>query len=57
MDEKKLAKHIRLCKQNLNSLRVRCCAECPFEEEIVQRYPEYKERFEAKRRYMYGHGV
>jgi hypothetical protein len=31
-----------LCKRNLKSNRVKCCAQCPFEEEIVSQYPELK---------------
>jgi hypothetical protein len=42
MDIKKLNNHIKLCKRNLKSNRVKCCAQCPFEEEIVSQYPELK---------------
>jgi hypothetical protein len=49
MDVKKLETHVKLCRRNLKSKRVRCCANCPFEEEIVARYPELAALFEAKR--------
>ena len=49
MDKTKLEKHINLCKRNLKSSRVKCCAGCPFEEEIVSQYPELKVLFEQKR--------
>ena len=49
MDKKKLAKHVKLCKRNLRSDRVVCCANCPFEEEIVGEYPELEEKFNRKR--------
>lgn len=48
MDEVKLARHIKLCKKNLRSARVKCCAGCPFEEEIVARYPDLREAFRKK---------
>ena len=49
MDVEKLAKHIKLCKKNLKSARVKCCASCPFEEEITDKYPDLKDLFTAKR--------
>jgi hypothetical protein len=49
MDKKKLSKHILLCRKNLKSNRVKCCITCPFEEEIVDEYPEMKELFIRKR--------
>ena len=49
MDKKKLKKHVKLCKRNLSSDRVVCCAECPFEEEIVSEYPEMGPFFKIKR--------
>lgn len=53
MDEEKmkarLRGHIRLCKSNLRSPRVKCCAGCPFEEIIVSEFPELKNAFRAKR--------
>ena len=49
MDKKRLESHIRLCRKNLKSDRVKCCADCPFEEEIVAEYPELQELFERKR--------
>lgn len=52
MDKVKLQNHVKLCKRNLNSGRVRCCAACPFEEEIVKVYPDLAELFEAKRKYI-----
>lgn len=52
MDVKKLKKHIKLCKRNLNDTRTKCCAECPFEEEIVSVYPELSDRFMRKREHL-----
>lgn len=50
MDSKKLAIHIKLCRKNLKSKRVKCCANCPFEEEIIEHYPELEVMFIAKRK-------
>lgn len=50
MDEERLKKHIKLCRRNLKSSRVKCCATCPFEEEIVAHYPKLQEAFDNKRR-------
>ncbi len=52
MDEAKLSNHIKLCKRNLKSKRVKCCATCPFEEEIIERYPDIKLLFNEKRKWM-----
>lgn len=49
MDINKLKTHIKLCKRNLKSDRVKCCASCPFEEEIIGAYPELKRLFYLKR--------
>lgn len=49
MDIAKLKNHVKLCKKNLKSDRVKCCVTCPFEEEIVGYYPELKEKFSLKR--------
>jgi len=51
-DMTKLAKHLNLCRKNLKSSRVKVCAECPFEDIIIQYHPELAELFEAKRRQM-----
>jgi len=50
MDRKRLEKHIRLCRRNLLSGKVKCCLTCPFEEEILSVYPELKELFDEKRK-------
>lgn len=50
MDAIKLETHIKLCKRNLKSSRVKCCGNCPFEEEIIGAYPELALSFEAKRK-------
>lgn len=50
MDKVKLLIHIKLCKKNLKSSRVKCCATCPFEEEILRVYPELALLFMDKRR-------
>jgi len=49
MDSLKLKNHIKLCKKNLKSSRVKCCKDCPFEEEITKEYPELKQLFSEKR--------
>lgn len=49
MNATKLKEHVKLCKKNLKSKRVRCCANCPFEEEIVGCFPELKVLFIEKR--------
>jgi len=49
MNKNKLITHIKLCRKNLKSSRVKCCANCPFEEEIIREYPELKRLFEEKR--------
>jgi len=49
MDKIKLLKHVKLCRRNLKDKRVKCCANCPFEEEIVFVFPDMKELFEKKR--------
>lgn len=53
MNKEKLKNHIKLCKRNLNSKRVKCCTNCPFEEEIIKEYPDLKEKFEDKRNEIY----
>lgn len=45
----KLGNHVKLCKKNLLSGRVKCCASCPFEEQICGVYPELENLFRAKR--------
>ena len=50
MNKNKLVTHVKLCRRNLMSSRVKCCAGCPFEDEITQEYPELKKLFEAKRK-------
>jgi len=49
MDRDRLRKHVRICRRNLRNMRVKCCAECPFEEELTEVYPELTQLFEAKR--------
>ena len=52
MNNERLQVHVRLCRRNLKSDRVICCATCPFEEEITQEYPEMIELFERKRKFL-----
>lgn len=52
MDKAKLKTHIKLCFRNLKSERIKCCANCPFEEEITKYYPEVAVLFRLKRRYL-----
>ena len=54
MIAKRLAKHARLCRRNLLSPRVKCCAQCPFEDEIVAALPGLGPLFRAKRRALRG---
>ena len=49
MDLVKLKKHVKLCKRNLKDKRTRCCANCPFEEEIVLTFPELGLLFDEKK--------
>lgn len=49
MDKDKLKVHIKLCAKNLMNRRVKCCATCPFEKEIVREYPGAAVLFESKR--------
>ena len=50
VDEVKLATHIKLCRRNLKSDRVVCCATCPFEGFVVGADVSLAPLFEAKRR-------
>ena len=50
MNLSKLRNHVKLCKKNLKSDRVKCCGNCPFEDEIVGVYPELKSLFVLKRK-------
>jgi len=50
MDTIKLRRHIKLCRRNLKSDRVKCCATCPFEQEILLCYPDLKKLFIQKRK-------
>lgn len=45
----KLENHVRLCRRNLRSNKVKCCATCPFENIICEIYPDMKKLFERKR--------
>lgn len=45
----RLKKRIKLCKRNLKSKRVKCCASCPFEDDILEHYPELEDLFNEKR--------
>lgn len=52
MDKERLKVHVRLCRRNLKSTRVKCCATCPFEEEIIEEYPEMNVLFDTKRKML-----
>jgi len=57
MNEALLAEHVRrLCQKNLRSNRVKCCARCPFEDEIVAHRPDLAPLFGAKRADRWGCG-
>jgi len=49
IDEQILARHLRLCRRNLKSDRVKCCAACLFEPIITAHAPELAELFARKR--------
>jgi len=42
--------HLKLCRKNLKSNRVACCATCPFEDLIVSHDVRMAGLFDAKRR-------
>jgi hypothetical protein len=52
MDIKKLGQHVKLCRKNLSSKGVKCCAMCLFEEETVEQYSKLAKRFEQKRQFL-----
>lgn len=52
MNKKKLEIHVKLCKKNLRSRKTKCCANCPFEEEIIDIYPEMSSLFVEKRKIL-----
>lgn len=52
MNIEKLHNHIKLCRKNLKSSRVKCCAACPFEDEILCVFPNMDKAFEAKRQFL-----
>lgn len=45
----KMKNHLKLCKKNLKDKRVKCCLECPFEDEIVKFDPQMEQLFLEKR--------
>jgi len=49
MIKERLVNHLKLCRKNLKSNRVKCCAQCPFEDEIVEAEPTLEVLFETKR--------
>ncbi len=49
MDKNKLVNHVKLCRRNLKSKTVKCCLNCPFEEEITNEYPEMGDLWAIKR--------
>jgi len=48
MYKDKLKIHVKLCIKNLKNKKVKCYANCPFKEEILEQYPELTELFESK---------
>jgi len=52
MIKERLENHIKLCRRNLRSERVVCCASCPFENDILSVYPELKMEFSEKRAFV-----
>jgi hypothetical protein len=57
MDIQKLKQHIKLCVKNLKSNRVKCCGNCPFEDDILRVYPSLWTAFARKRELIHGHIV
>lgn len=49
VDEAKMGNHLKLCRKNLKSSRVVCCASCPFEKLIVGYDIGMAGMFDAKR--------
>ena len=49
MNKTKLKNHVKLCRKNLLSDRVKCCANCPFETEIITADPSLALLFSRKR--------
>lgn len=41
--------HLNLCKRNLKNKKVKCCLNCPFEDEIVKYDENMKVLFDEKR--------
>lgn len=52
MNKQRLEKHVKLCLKNLKDVRVKCCATCPFEEEITAYKADFKDLFIDKRRHF-----
>jgi len=52
MDKEKLKIHVKLCRRNLKNIKIKCCASCPFEDEMVAEYPELAEEFTKKRKWL-----
>lgn len=52
VDTDRLSKHIKLCRKNLKSNRVVCCANCPFEAAVVHEDMDLYLLFEAKRKML-----
>ena len=57
MIQELLVNHLKLCRKNLKSNRVKCCTECPFEDEIVEVAPTMAKLFEAKRHMIANKGM
>ena len=57
MNKERLEKHIKLCRRNLRSTRVKCCTTCPFKEEILSIYPELAIGFYRKESNLLEHGI
>ncbi len=50
VDKDNLDRHLNLCRRNLKSDRVKCCASCPFEKIIVGHEIGMTSLFAAKRK-------
>ena len=53
-DDAKMKTHLKLCRKNLKSSRVVCCASCPFEDVIVGYDVGMEPLFKAKKALIRG---
>ena len=44
----------KLCKRNLKNKKIKCCHKCPFEDDLIDQFPEAKKMFEEKHKQVEG---